>query len=41
MISQHFTVMFDALVSKRKHPDSAGAGEKAFATLQGAFVKSC
>ena len=37
---EHFTVMFDAPVSKRKHPDSAVAGEEAFATLQG-FVKSC
>ena len=37
---EHFTVMFDAPVSKRKHPDSAAAGEEAFATLQG-FVKSC
>lgn len=37
---EHFTVMFDAPVSKRKHPDSAAAGEEAFATLEG-FVKSC
>ncbi|HEX8893152.1 MAG TPA: TetR/AcrR family transcriptional regulator [Terriglobales bacterium] len=37
---EHFTVMFDAPVSKRKHPDSAAAGEETFATLQG-FVKSC
>ena len=37
---EHFTVMFDAPVSKRKHPDSARAGEETFATLQG-FVKSC
>ena len=36
----HFTVMFDAPISKRKHPDSAAAGEEAFATLL-AFVKSC
>jgi len=37
---EHFTVMFDAPVSKRKHPDSAAAGAEAFGTLQG-FVKSC
>lgn len=35
---EHFTVMFDAPVSKRKHADSAGAGEESFATLLG-FVK--
>lgn len=35
---EHFTVMFDAPVSERKHPDSAAAGEEAFATLQ-SFVK--
>jgi AcrR family transcriptional regulator len=37
---EHFTVMFDAPISKRKHPDSAAAGEEAFATLLG-FVKHC
>jgi AcrR family transcriptional regulator len=37
---EHFTVMFDAPISKRKHPESAAAGEQAFATLLG-FVKSC
>jgi len=37
---EHFTVMFDAPVSKRKHPDSVAAGEQAFATLTG-FVKAC
>ena len=37
---EHFTVMFDAPISKRKHPDSAAAGEQAFETLLG-FVKSC
>jgi len=37
---EHFTVMFDAPVSKRKHPDSAAAGEESFATLLG-FVKGC
>jgi AcrR family transcriptional regulator len=37
---EHFTVMFDAPISKRKHPDSAAAGEEAFATLMG-FVKDC
>jgi hypothetical protein len=37
---EHFTVMFDAPLAKRKHPDSAAAGEQAFATLVG-FVKSC
>ena len=37
---EHFTVMFDAPLSKRKHPDSAAAAEEAFATLTG-FVKSC
>lgn len=35
---EHFTVMFDAPVSKRKHADSAGAAEESFATLLG-FVK--
>jgi AcrR family transcriptional regulator len=37
---EHFTVMFDAPVSKRKHPDSAAAGEESFATLLG-FVRRC
>jgi AcrR family transcriptional regulator len=37
---EHFTAMFDAPVSKRKHPDSAAAGEQAFATLM-SFVKAC
>jgi AcrR family transcriptional regulator len=36
---EHFTVMFDAPISKRKHPDSVAAAEQAFATLLG-FVKS-
>jgi hypothetical protein len=30
--------MFDAPISKNKHPDSAGAAEQAFSTLLG-FVK--
>jgi AcrR family transcriptional regulator len=37
---EHFTVMFDAPISKRKHPDSAAAAEEAFSTLL-AFVKGC
>lgn len=37
---EHFTVMFDAPVSERKHPDSATAAGEAFATLLG-FVKAC
>jgi AcrR family transcriptional regulator len=37
---EHFTVMFDAPISKRKHPDSAAAAEESFATLLG-FVKGC
>jgi AcrR family transcriptional regulator len=37
---EHFTVMFDAPVAKRKHPDSAAAAEQAFSTLLG-FVKGC
>jgi hypothetical protein len=37
---EHFAVMFDAPVSKRKHPDSAAAGEQAFGTLM-SFVKGC
>jgi AcrR family transcriptional regulator len=37
---EHFTVMFDAPISKRQHQDSAAAGEQAFSTLIG-FVKAC
>src|SRR5258708_20625765 len=37
---EHFTVMFDAPISRGKHPDSAAAAEQAFATLM-SFVKSC
>jgi AcrR family transcriptional regulator len=37
---EHFTVMFDAPMSKRKHPDSAAAAEQAFGTLM-SFVKGC
>jgi AcrR family transcriptional regulator len=37
---EHFTVMFDAPISKRKYPDSVAAAEEAFATLV-AFVKNC
>jgi AcrR family transcriptional regulator len=37
---EHFTVMFDAPISKRKHPNSAAAGEQAFGTLV-SLVKSC
>jgi AcrR family transcriptional regulator len=37
---EHFTVMFDAPISKRKHPNSAAAAEQAFGTLLG-FVKGC
>jgi AcrR family transcriptional regulator len=37
---EHFTVMFDAPMSKRKHPDSAAAAEQAFGTLM-SFVKDC
>jgi AcrR family transcriptional regulator len=37
---EHFTVMFDAPISKRRHPDSAVAGEQAFGTLM-SFVKGC
>jgi AcrR family transcriptional regulator len=37
---EHFTVMFDAPISKRKHPDSAAAAELAFGTLK-SFVKGC
>jgi hypothetical protein len=32
--------MFDAPLSKRKHPDSAAAAEQAFGTLT-SFVKGC
>src|SRR5467141_3324063 len=35
---EHFTVMFDAPISKRKHPHSAAAAEQAFGTRLG-FVK--
>lgn len=37
---EHFTVMFDAAVSKHKTPDSREAAEQAFGTLAG-LVKSC
>jgi AcrR family transcriptional regulator len=37
---EHFTVMFDAAVSKHKTPDSAEAAEQAFGTLV-SLVKSC
>jgi AcrR family transcriptional regulator len=37
---EHFTVMFDAAVSKRQTPDSAKAAEQAFGTLV-SLVKSC
>jgi AcrR family transcriptional regulator len=37
---EHFAVMFDAPVSKRKHPDSAAAAEQAFGTLL-SLVKGC
>jgi AcrR family transcriptional regulator len=37
---EHFTVMFDAAVSKHKTPDSAKAAEQAFGTLV-SLVKSC
>lgn len=36
---EHFTVMFDAPISERKHPDSAEAAKRAFDTLLD-FVKS-
>jgi AcrR family transcriptional regulator len=36
---EHFTVMFDAPSSERKHPHSAEAAKQAFSTLLG-FVKS-
>src|SRR6266436_7034876 len=37
---EHFTVMFDAAVSKHKTPDSAEAAEQAFKTLV-SLVKTC
>lgn len=37
---QHFAVMFDAPLSKRKHPASVAAGEQAFGTLV-SLVKGC
>ena len=37
---EHFTAMFDAPISKCKHPDSAAAAEQAFGTLM-SFVKGC
>jgi AcrR family transcriptional regulator len=37
---EHFTVMFDAPLSKRKHPDSAAAAEQAFGTFM-SFVRGC
>ncbi|HTB92954.1 MAG TPA: TetR/AcrR family transcriptional regulator [Candidatus Sulfotelmatobacter sp.] len=37
---QHFTVMFDAPMSRRKYPESSEAAERAFGTLLG-FVASC
>src|SRR6266436_1049724 len=37
---EHFTVMFDAAVSKHKTPDSAEAAERAFGTLV-SLVKNC
>jgi AcrR family transcriptional regulator len=37
---EHFTVMFDAPVSRQKIPDSAEAAEQAFGTLM-KLVKSC
>jgi AcrR family transcriptional regulator len=37
---EHFTVMFDAPVSKRKAPDSAKAAEQAFGTLF-ELVRAC
>jgi hypothetical protein len=35
---EHFAVMFDASISKHKHPDSAAAAEQAFGTLM-SFAK--
>jgi AcrR family transcriptional regulator len=37
---EHFTVMFDAPISKRQHPESAAAADESFATLL-EFVKNC
>ncbi|MFY9527392.1 MAG: TetR/AcrR family transcriptional regulator [Candidatus Acidiferrales bacterium] len=37
---EHFAVMFDAPVFKRKHPESAAAAEQAFGTLV-SFVERC
>src|SRR5215471_16177313 len=37
---EHFTVMFDAPVSKQTNPEAAGASERAFSTLV-SFVKEC
>ncbi len=37
---EHFTVMFDAPISKRKTPDSVEAAEQAFGTIV-SLVKSC
>jgi AcrR family transcriptional regulator len=37
---EHFTVMFDAPISKRKTPDSAQASEQAFGTLM-TLVENC
>jgi AcrR family transcriptional regulator len=37
---EHFTVMFDAPISRRKTPDSAEAADQAFGTLV-RLVKSC
>ena len=41
MIRRHLTVMFDAPVSKPKHPDSAAPGKKNLRTSSSASVKSC
>ena len=37
---EHFTVMFDAAISRHKTPDSAEAAERAFGTLV-SLVKNC
>jgi hypothetical protein len=37
---EHFTIMFEAPISKRKHSDFAEAAQKAFGTLLSS-VKSC
>jgi AcrR family transcriptional regulator len=37
---EHFTVMFEAPISRRHHPELAAAGDRAFATLVN-FVKIC